>query len=68
MKLSLKSIIASSVICRALRERERNLMKKTVNRQALEEEIKHAAAMKNEVMEERRKLEEEVTDTTCYIY
>lgn len=64
IKLSLQSIILSSVICRALRERERNLTQKTTSKQALEEEIKQAAGTKNEVMAELRKLEGEVIDTT----
>ena len=34
-------------------------MQNNINTQALEEEVKQAAAMKNEVMEERRRLEEE---------
>ncbi|KAG0555503.1 hypothetical protein KC19_12G173800 [Ceratodon purpureus] len=44
---------------RALRERERNLKQNNINKQGLEEEIKQAAALKYEVIEERRRLEEE---------
>jgi hypothetical protein len=51
-----------------LRERERNITQNSINKQALEEEIKQAAAMKSEVIEERRRLEEEVTTVhTIYV-
>jgi hypothetical protein len=47
-----------------LRERERNITQNSINKQALEEEIKQAAA----IIEERRRLEEEVTTVhTIYV-
>lgn len=52
-----------------MRERERNLTQNDINKQALEEEIKQATALKDELMEERRRLEEEVTAVhTMFVY
>lgn len=44
---------------RVFREKEQSFKKSTINKDALEEEKNQAAAMKNAIMEERRKLKEE---------
>jgi hypothetical protein len=43
-----------------LREEEESFTPSTINKEVLEEDMKQTAAMKNEIMEERRRLEEEV--------
>lgn len=45
---------------RALREKEQSFTESAINKEALEEEKKQATAIQNEILEERRKLQEEV--------
>lgn len=54
------SRIMKQCTCRVLREKEQSFTQSTINKDALEEEKKQVAVMQNEILEERRKLQEEV--------